>query len=97
MEKKILGAVGVLQIEVVKFRLEDEYGVKGDFEAVSLSGMRWLKFKDKNAEKSFKDNYKANIAYDVKGRLCYCVKSDWDLKLCQERNPDVEFFSTSEF
>ena len=44
LNEKILGAVGQLQFEVVKFRLEDEYNVVGDYQGFSLSGMRWLKF-----------------------------------------------------
>lgn len=95
--EKILGAVGVLQFDVVKFRLEDEYNVKGDWEAVSIWGIRWLKFPDRQTEKSFCSNYSGQIFRDGKERLCLAPKSQWDLKLIMERNESVKFYKTSEF
>lgn len=94
--EKILGAVGVLQFDVVKFRLEDEYKVKGDWEAVSYWGIRWLGFPNKNKQKSFCQEYSNFIVKDNKDRLCVALKSEWDLKLMMERNEDVKFFKTSE-
>lgn len=95
--EKMLGAVGALQFEVVKFRLEDEYNVKADYEGTPFSGVRWLKFKDKKIEDAFKRTYSSNILTDGKDRLCYGVKSDWDLKLCMEKNEGVQFFKNSDY
>jgi peptide chain release factor 3 len=94
---KMLGAVGALQFEVVKFRLEDEYSVRADYEATPFMGVRWLKFEDKKAEEQFKNDYSSNILVDVKDRLCYGVKSEWDLKLCIEKNPKVKFYKNSDY
>lgn len=94
---KMLGAVGALQFEVVKFRLEDEYNVRADYEGTPFIGVRWLKFEDKKVEDSFKSNYSGNILLDGKDRLCYGVKSDWDLKLCQDKNSGVKFFKNSDY
>lgn len=94
---KMLGAVGMLQFEVVKFRLEDEYNVKADYEGTPFNGVRWLKFANKKAEDTFKSNYSSNMLIDGKDRLCYGVKSDWDLKLCQDKSPDVQFFKNSDY
>ena len=95
--EKMLGAVGALQFEVVKFRLEDEYNVKADYEGTPFSGVRWLRFKDKKIEDAFKRNYSTNILVDGKDRLCYGVKSDWDLKLCMEKNEGVSFYKNSDY
>lgn len=94
---KMLGAVGMLQFEVVKFRLEDEYNVKADYEGTPFMGVRWLRFEDKKAEEEFKTNYSGNILVDGKDRLCYGVKSDWDLKLCMEKSPKVSFYKNSDY
>lgn len=94
---KMLGAVGVLQFEVVKFRLEDEYNVKADYEATPFNGVRWLKFPDKKIEDRFKSDYGGNILIDGKDRICYGIKSDWDLKLCMEKNEDVKFYKNSDY
>lgn len=94
---KMLGAVGMLQFEVVKFRLEDEYHVHADYEGTPFVGVRWLKFVDKKQEDQFKSDYGGNILIDGKDRLCYGVKSPWDLKLCEEKNPEVKFFKNSDY
>lgn len=95
--EKMLGAVGALQFEVVKYRLEDEYNVHADYEGTPFSGVRWLKFKDKKQEEKFKYDFGSNILIDGKDRVCYGVKSPWDLKLCQDKNPDVKFFKNSDY
>jgi len=94
---KMLGAVGMLQFEVVKFRLEDEYNVNADYEGTPFSGVRWLLFADKKIEDTFTSNYGSNILIDSKDRICYGVKSEWDLKLVMEKNPDVKFFKNSDY
>ena len=95
--EKILGAVGSLQFEVVKHRLEDEYGVRGEYEGFPFIGIRWLKFKNDHQKSQFISINGHNIAYDGKNRPCFCVRSEWDLKLVQEKNPEVEFFKNSDF
>jgi len=94
---KILGAVGPLQFEVVQHRLESEYGVKGTYENYPFQGMRWPRFKSIHEQKVFISNNASNIMYDNKGRICFSVRSEWDLKLVMEKNPDVEFFKNSDY
>jgi len=95
--EKILGAVGMLQFEVVKHRLEQEYSVKGSYEPYPFEGIRWLKFEDDKIKSDFTTSYSGYICYDVKGRVCYSVKSEWDLKLAIEKNPKVSFFLNSDY
>jgi peptide chain release factor 3 len=59
--------------------------------------VRWIKFKDKKTEDAFVRHYSSNILQDGKDRLCYGVKSDWDLKLCMEKNEGVQFFKNSDY
>ncbi len=97
VNEKILGAVGVLQFEVVQHRLEDEYNVKGSYEAYPFTGIRWLKFPNDKVKDQFIQKNGNNIVYDGKGRVCFSVRSEWDLKLAQEKNSDVEFFKNSDY
>jgi peptide chain release factor 3 len=94
---KMLGAVGILQFEVVKFRLEDEYNVKADYEGTPFSGVRWLRFETAKAQDEFESNYSGNILIDGKNRICYGVKSDWDLKLAMDKSPKVKFYKNSDY
>ena len=95
--EKILGAVGALQFEVVKFRLEDEYNVHASYASHAFVGIRWLRFPDEQTEGQFVIKNTSNIVYDIKKRICFSLKSEWDLKLVQDKFPTVEFFKNSDY
>ncbi len=95
--EKMLGAVGALQFEVVKFRLEDEYGVESVYETVAWQGVRWLRFPDKATEEDFNHAYGNFLMVDRENRPCFAVRTEWDLKLAMEKNPKVEFFKNSDY
>lgn len=97
LSEKVLGAVGVLQFEVVKHRLEDEYNVHGEYTGHGLVGVRWLKFPDDKTKDAFMAKNSSNIYLDHKDRECFGVKSEWDLKLVMEKFPEVEFFKNSDY
>lgn len=94
---RILGAVGMLQFEVVKFRLEDEYQVHGAYEPYPFVGVRWLKFTNELEQEAFIGKNSLNVLYDHKGRICFSVRSEWDLKLVMEKFPNVQFFKNSDY
>ena len=95
--EKIIGAVGVLQFEVVKFRLENEYGVDGEFNNHFYIGVRWLKFNNEQIKSKFVEHYANSILFDIKDRVCFGYRNDWDLKLAMEKNPEVEFYLNSDY
>jgi peptide chain release factor 3 len=64
---------------------------------VSWAGVRWLKFKDKKVEDKFCFEYNSVIMEDKEKRICYAVRTEWDLRLAQEKNPDVSFFKNSDY
>lgn len=93
----ILGAVGVLQFEVVASRLKNEYGVDAVFESTSISCARWVTSEDKRMMTDFeKSSAGANIAFDAAGSLTYLATSSVNLKLTQERWPKLTFHTTRE-
>jgi len=92
----ILGAVGVLQFEVVQSRLEHEYRVTCSFERVAVLAARWVSCKDDKKNKAFIDKNRANLAHDHYGQLVYLAPSHVNLALAQERFPKVEFSDTRE-
>jgi len=97
LNEKIMGAVGALQFEVMKYRLQDEYNVIGDYSSYPFIGMRWLKFKDQKSKDNFIGHNSINVVYDIKDRPCFAVRSEWDLKLVMDKNPDVEFYTNSDY
>jgi peptide chain release factor 3 len=93
----ILGAVGVLQFEVVASRLLNEYGVDAVFEGTNISSARWITSDDKKAlgefEKSIAGN---NVAFDAAGNMAYLASSAVNLRHVQERWPQLTFHATRE-
>jgi len=92
----VLGAVGLLQFEVVAFRLRDEYGVEAAFEPVEVQTARWVSCADAKRMKAFRDRYMPNLAEDAAGSLVYFAPSLINLRLVQEKWPEVAFAATRE-
>ncbi len=92
----ILGAVGVLQFDVVQERLKAEYKVDCLFEAVPVQTARWISSDDEKRFEEFKRKLADNLAYDHGGNLVYIASSRVNLDLTMERWPEVRFFSTRE-
>lgn len=93
----ILGAVGVLQFEVVADRLLHEYGVDAVFEGTSISTARWVTCEDKKMLADFENSSAGhNLALDAAGNLTYLASSGVNLRLTEERWPGVTFHTTRE-
>ncbi len=92
----ILGAVGVLQFDVVAYRLKDEYGVDASFENVSVATARWIRCDNAKKLEEFRDKNAMNLALDAAGQLVYLAPTRVNLQLAQERAPDVAFLATRE-
>lgn len=92
----ILGAVGVLQFDVVAFRLLNEYSVQCKYEPADTVTARWVTSKDKNKLESFKQECARYLALDNADLLTYLAPSRVNLELVIERWPDIEFHDTRE-
>jgi peptide chain release factor 3 len=92
----VVGAVGVLQFEVVTYRLKDEYKVEAIYEPVNVTTARWCDCKDNKKLEEFKNKCGENLAVDGGGHLTYLAPSRVNLSLTQERHPDVVFRATRE-
>ncbi|MDZ4350838.1 MAG: peptide chain release factor 3 [Xanthomonadaceae bacterium] len=92
----ILGAVGVLQFDVVAYRLKDEYGVEASFEPVGVATARWVRGTDPRKLEEFRDKNGFNLALDGAGELVYLAPTRVNLQLTQERWPDLVFAATRE-
>ncbi|MFM7523166.1 MAG: peptide chain release factor 3 [Betaproteobacteria bacterium] len=93
----VLGAVGLLQFEVVASRLMNEYGVDAVFEGTSINTARWVSCEDKKMLADFeRSSAGAHLAHDAAGNLAYLASSAVNLKLVQERWPNVTFHATRE-
>ena len=92
----ILGAVGVLQFEVVAQRLRDEYKVECQFETIGVQQARWIRCDDEKMLADFQRKLDMNLSRDHAGELVYLAPTRVNLQMSQERWPDVEFLATRE-
>ena len=90
LEEIIVGVVGVLQFEVLKYRLENEYNVDIRLDALPYEYIRWIKNKDDiNIDKltGTSDMKKVKDLHD--NPLLLFINS-WSIGMTIERNPGLE-------
>jgi peptide chain release factor 3 len=95
--RKIIGAVGALQFEVIQYRLLHEYGASVEMEPVSISKACWVRSSNEKALQEFIQRRKNDLAKDKRGNWVFLAPSAWMLQMAQENHPDVEFHFTNEF
>ena len=92
----ILGAVGILQFDVVAWRLKEEYGVECVYDTVPIVAARWIDCEDNKLLKEFEMKAADNLARDGAGKLTYLAPSMVNLNLTIERWPAISFHDTRE-
>ncbi|MGN0243678.1 MAG: peptide chain release factor 3 [Lachnospiraceae bacterium] len=94
MEEIIVGVVGVLQFDVLKFRLENEYNCDIRMENLPYEHIRWVKDKtmDLNQLKGVSDVKKVR---DMKGNPLLLFSNIWSVKMVLDRNEGLELLEFS--
>lgn len=91
----ILAAVGALQFDVVRFRLEAEYNVETIMEPLGYSAARWVSGDE--AEITTIGNARGRMrAEDKAGHPVILFTTEWDLRYAEEHAENVTFQSLSE-
>ena len=90
----ILGAVGVLQFDVVAHRLKHEYHVDCVYESVSISAARWVYCTDPKVMQEFRVKAFDNLALDGSDSLMYLAPTRVNLAMAEERHPLIQFSAT---
>jgi peptide chain release factor 3 len=95
--RKIVGTVGELQFEVIKYRLEHEYGAKCDFEPKSYYKACWITTDNQEKRNEFKRIKGNNMVVDKEGNDVFLAPSAFILDMERSNYPELEFHFTSEF
>ena len=90
-----VGVVGQLQLDVLKSRLNAEYGLDVDLEASPYETARWLGGSPEDVEK-FREANRGQIAEDRDGAPVFLAKSAWELGYVGGKFPNVRFLKTRE-
>lgn len=88
LEEVIVGVVGVLQLEVLEYRLKSEYGVDVRRRSLPYQYVRWVENKDM-------DLSRLNLAtdsrwvQDFKGNDLLVFSGQWAIRWAEEKNPGL--------
>lgn len=92
----IVGAIGILQFDVVVHRLMAEYSVDAIYEAVNIATARWVYSDNPKAMQEFGRKASTQLARDGGNNLTYLAPTLVNLKIAEERYPDINFAKTRE-
>lgn len=89
MEEIIVGVVGVLQFDVLKYRLENEYNVEIRLDTLPYEHIRWIENTDIDLDKLTGTSDMKKVK-DLKGRPLLLFVNDWSIRMTLERNNGLE-------
>ncbi|CAL4325887.1 peptide chain release factor 3 [Buchnera aphidicola] len=92
----ILGAIGVLQFDVVIERLNIEYKIDATYRKVDIFIARWIRSENKKSIFEFVNKNKSYIALDSFNQLIYLAPNKANLNITKNLYNDIFFDKTRE-
>ena len=86
----------MLQFDVAKFRIMNEYGVDVDFQPLPFETARWVFAEDESDMERFCKSMGDLICTDQKQQKCILVDQNWRIKIWQERHEGIRFEKVSD-
>lgn len=97
MEEVIVGVVGVLQFEVLEYRLKNEYNVEIIREMLPYEHLRWIGNDPETYDpKALKLTSDTKIVQDFNGNLLLLFSSPWNISWALDHNDGLELREFSE-
>jgi peptide chain release factor 3 len=90
----IVGVVGALQFDVIEARLQSEYGIQCRVETLPYTTARWPEATRPEALPLKLPLTGVLLVKDLKERDVLLFQSDWELRYCADRNPEVLFHAS---
>ena len=94
MEEIIVGVVGVLQFDVLKYRLENEYNVEIRMDTLPYEHIRWIENEDIDMDKLVGTSDMKKIQ-DLKGRPLLLFVNAWSVGMVLDRNEGLVLWSSA--
>jgi peptide chain release factor 3 len=91
----IVGVVGQLQLEVLKSRMQQEYGLDVELDTSPYDTARWVSGEEADIEKLV-STYRNQMATDRDGAPVFLAKSTWELGYVAEKFKAMRFAKTRE-
>ncbi len=89
LEEIIVGVVGVLQFEVLKYRLENEYNVEIKMDTLPYEHIRWIANRDIDIDKLTGTSDMKKVT-DLKDRPLLLFVNSWSIGMTLDRNEGLE-------
>ena len=86
MEEIIVGVVGVLQFDVLKYRLENEYNVEIKLEPLPYEYIRWIENKEEVDLNKLSGTSDMKKIQDLKGNPLLLFINQWSIGMTVDRN-----------
>jgi peptide chain release factor 3 len=87
----LVGVVGPLQLDVLKARLANEYGLEIDWSVAEFQLARWISAGDRKTLDQFASSHRSAIAEDFDNDLVFLARNAFDLEYTGERSTGVSF------
>ena len=87
----LVGVVGQLQLDVLKVRLLNEYGLEIDWDVPEFQLARWITSDDSKRLDQFVAAHRSAIAEDLDADLVFLARNAFDLDYTGQRNAEISF------
>ena len=93
----LVGVVGQLQLDVLRERLADEYGLAIEWSVAEFQLARWISAAERKLIDQFAATYRASIAEDLDGDLVFLAKNAFNLDYTAQQSPGITFSNVKDF
>ncbi|HZH51008.1 MAG TPA: peptide chain release factor 3 [Microvirga sp.] len=93
----IVGVVGALQLDVLKERLQGEYGLPIDYEPTRFSICRWITAADRAELDRFIDSHLSSMARDLDDAPVFMANNMFNLQYEQDRWKAIQFSDVKDY
>jgi len=93
----IVGVVGALQLDVLKERLQAEYGLPIDYEPTRFSICRWISSDDRAELDKFVDSHLSAMARDLDEAPVFMAANAFNLQYEQDRYKAIRFSDVKDY
>jgi peptide chain release factor 3 len=87
----LVGVVGPLQLDVLRVRLNDEYGLEVNWDVPEFQLARWISADDHKLLDTFVASYRSAIAEDLDGDLVFLARNAFNLDYTGRESPGIVF------
>ena len=87
----LVGVVGPLQLDVLRVRLKDEYGLEVSWDISEFTLARWISSDDPKVFDTFVRSNSSGVADDLDGDPVFLARNQFNLDYTRERAPGIAF------